>query len=277
LALRRAGHTVVGYSRRAVTRQRALEIGAIDEAVDFLTGAADADVVLLAPPVIAIRALLAELAPDLRSGTVVTDAASTKADVERWARASLPQGVHWVGSHPMAGKETAGIEHADGSLFDGRTWCVVPPPGAEPWAVERVAQLARATGARTIELDAQAHDRAVAAVSHLPFTVGAVIAHAVIDRESFPAIAPIAGTGLRDMTRLASGDAIMHRDICLTNRDNIVRELEHFSERLGDMIALLRQLPAADGVDTVDGSSSATELGDLFEHLKRSRDEWLRS
>jgi prephenate dehydrogenase len=287
LALRAAGHTVAGYARRESTRRLALERGAVDAAPATLAEAvAEAEVVLLAPPVLSMRELLAQVAPHLAPGAVVTDAASTKADVERWALALLPRGprgARWVGSHPMAGKETAGLEHADGTLFRGRTWCVVPPRGADPDAVALVARLARDTGARTLEIDAAAHDRAVAAVSHLPFMAAAAMARSVIARDRFGEMAPIAGTGLRDMTRLASGDAVMHRDICLTNRDNVIDELERYVARLNEAIALLRRQPDPDAAAAADaagepgdvGSPAAQELGAYFADLKTARDAWL--
>lgn len=219
-----------------------------------------------------MRDLLAQVAPHLRPGSVVTDAASTKADVERWALAVLPRDVHWVGSHPMAGKETAGIEHADGALFQGRTWCVVPPPDADEGAVATVTRLARDTGARTLKIDAAAHDCAVAAVSHMPFMASAAVAQSVIAQDRFDEIAAIAGSGLRDMTRLASGDPTMHRDICLTNRDNLIDELERYVQHLQNAIALLRRLPAPDAA--VDHSATA-DLGNYFTSLKTARDTWL--
>ena len=272
LALRAAGHHVLGYARREETRELARRLGAVDETPKTLAEAAQADVVLLAPPVLAIRGLLRELAPHLKEGTIVTDAASTKSDVERWAAETLPSGVRWVGGHPMAGKETSGLEHSDTSLFQGRTWCIVPPPEADPNAVRLVTRLAADAGASTLEIDAAAHDRAVAAVSHLPFTAAAALADAVICDEVFERAASIAGTGLRDMTRLASGDATMHRDIVLTNRDNLVASLERYVACLQDTLALLRRLPPA---DSADESPAAAEIGDYFASLKRARDAWL--
>ena len=272
LALRAAGHHVLGYARREETRALARDLGAADETPATLAETAKADVVLLAPPVLAIRGLLRDLAPYLNPGTVVTDAASTKSDVERWALETLPAGVRWVGGHPMAGKETAGLEHADAGLFGGRTWCIVPPPEADSDAVSVVTQLAMDTGARTLEIDAAAHDRAVAAVSHLPFTAAAALADSVICDEIFELVAPIAGTGLRDMTRLASGDETMHRDIVLTNRDNLVTALEGYVTSLQEAIALLRRLPAA---DVAEDSAVGAELGEYFARLKRARDSWL--
>lgn len=205
----------------------------------------------------------------------MTDAASTKAAVERWALDVLPAHVRWVGGHPMAGKETAGIEHADGTLFRGRTWCIVPPPAADPHAVALVTALARDTGAHTLEIDAASHDRAVAAVSHLPFVAAAALAHAVIGDASFEHISAIAGTGLRDMTRLASGDATMHRDIALTNRDNLVAQLEHYVACLHEVIALLRRVSKPDATGDAVDEPAVRELGAYFAGLKQARDVWL--
>ena len=244
-------------------------MGAVDEAPAALADAVKAEVVLLAPPVLAIRHLLREIAPHLTDGTVVTDAASTKRHVERWALESLPATVRWVGGHPMAGKETAGLEHADGALFRGRTWCIVPPPGADPDAVHVVTQLAGDTGARTLKIDAAAHDRAVSAVSHLPFTAAAALADAVICDPRFGEIAAIAGTGLRDMTRLASGDATMHRDIVLTNRDNLVDSLERYIACLQGALSMLKR------VSEDEDGDAARELGEYFARLKHARDAWL--
>jgi prephenate dehydrogenase len=266
LAWRAAGHTVVGYARRPETRRLALELGAADETPETLAGAARADVVVLAPPVLAVRDLMGALAPLLAPGTVVTDVASTKRCVERWAADLLPPGVAFVGGHPMAGKETAGIEHADGALFRARTWCVVPPPGADPAAVDVVRRLALDAGARPLRLEAATHDRAVAATSHLPFMAAAALCETVVAGDDFPRLAPVAGTGLRDATRLASGDPLMHRDICLTNRDFLVQSLEAYAARLAAAADLLRRLPEPD---------ATTELERYFAGLKGARDAWL--
>jgi prephenate dehydrogenase len=228
--------------------------------------------VVLATPVLAIRHLFSELGPLLAPGTIVTDAASTKADVERWAARFLPPQVRFVGGHPMAGKETAGIDHADGTLFRGRTWCIVPPPRADTAAVETVTRLAVDARATTVRMDAAAHDRAVAATSHLPFMASVALCRAVVTRPEFAQMAPVAGTGLRDTTRLASGDAVMHRDICLTNRDNLARELEAFAAHVADLATLVRRLPES---DSAAGDPALADLEHLFVRLKATRDGWL--
>lgn len=270
--MRATGHVVVGYARRPETRRRAREMGAADEVYDTLAKAVGGDVLLLATPVLAMRQLLIDVAPHVPAGTVVSDVASTKVHVERWARRYLPAHVRFVGGHPMAGRETAGIEYADGDLFRGRTWCIVPPMGAERTAVELVTRLAADTGATPLQLTAAGHDRAVAATSHLPFMAAATLCQAVIARDDFDQMAPMAGTGLRDTTRLASGDAFMHRDICLTNRDHLLRELEHFSDRLAEVTELVRRLPEP---DLAENSPELAELEAFFARLKHERDGWV--
>jgi prephenate dehydrogenase len=279
IAWRAAGHTVVGYARRPETRRLALERGAVDEVSETLAGLAGAEVVVLAPPVLAVRELLAGLAPWLSPGAVVTDVASTKRCIERWAAELLPPGVAFVGGHPMAGKETAGLEHADGALFRDRTWCVVPPAGVDGAAVRAVTRLALDAGSRPLPLGAEEHDRAVAATSHLTFVVATALCETVVAGEHFREQAPVAGSGLRDTTRLASGDPLMHRDICLTNRDFLVKALEAYAERLGAVTALLRRLP---GPEAFPGPAAAGVAGDAvadleryFDNLKVARDEWL--
>jgi prephenate dehydrogenase len=277
LAWRAAGHTVLGYARRPETRRLARERGAVDEATDTLAGLAGAEVVVLAPPVLAVRDLLAALVPWLTPGTVVTDVASTKRCVERWAADLLPPGVAFVGGHPMAGKETAGLEHAAGDLFRDRTWCVVPPAGAPGEAVRTVTRLALDAGARPLLLDAVEHDRAVAATSHLTFMVAAALCETVVAGEHFREQAAVAGSGLRDTTRLASGDPLMHRDICLTNRDFLVQALEAYAARIGAVTALLRRLPEPEAYPGA-GAAPARAVADLeryFDDLKVARDEWL--
>ena len=217
---------------------------------------------MLAVPVLATQAVFRQLAPQLTPGTIVTDVASTKARILGWAAELLPATVHFVGGHPMAGRETAGIEHAEATLFRGRTWCIVAPEAAPPAAVEAVTALATATGALPLALDAATHDAAVAATSHVPFLAAKALAEAVLMQPDWPRIQPLASTGLRDTTRLASGNALMHRDICVSNRAAILQQLDHFRERLDALATLIRE-----GDDE--------ELLAYFERLKTERDRFV--
>lgn len=272
-AWRQAGHLVTGWGPRLVTRDTALARGFVDAAPESLAeSVANSDVVVLAAPVLAIRQLLTDIAPHLSPGTVVTDVASTKASVEEWALGVLPASVEWVGGHPMAGRETAGIDHADHTLFNNRVWVVVPSNNARDVSVDRVVRLAIDAGSKVITMTAADHDVAVAQVSHVPFMISTALSDAVIGNSKFGEWAPVAATGLRDITRLASGDATMHRDICVTNRDNIVKGLEDVSAVLADLARQVRELP---NPATAIGSEELEVLDQTFRRIKYDRDGWL--
>ena len=262
LALRAAGYHVTGFARRPAVRQRALALDAVDVAATDLRETADAEIIVLAVPVLATQAVFRQLAPHLPPGAIMTDVASTKARILAWAADILPAGVHFVGAHPMAGKEMAGIEHADATLFRGRTWCIVAPDSTPPAAVAAVTALATATGALPLTLDAATHDAAVAATSHVPFLAAKALAEAAFMQPDWPRLQPLASTGLRDTTRLASGDPLMHRDICVSNRAAILQQLDHFRERLAALATLIRE-----------GDDEA--LLAYFEQLKTKRDRFV--
>ena len=272
-AWRQAGHLVSGWGPRLVTRDTALARGFVDAAPESLAETvANSDVVVLAAPVLAIRQLLTDIAPHLAAGTVVTDVASTKASVEEWALGVLPANVEWVGGHPMAGRETAGIDHADPTLFNNRVWVVVPSSNASDVSVGRVVRLATDAGSKVITMTAADHDVAVAQVSHVPFMISTALSDAVIGNRRFGEWAPVAATGLRDITRLASGDATMHRDICVTNRDNIAKGLEDVSAVLADLARQVRELP---NPASAIGSEELEVLDQTFRRIKYDRDGWL--
>jgi prephenate dehydrogenase len=272
-AWRSVGHHVVGWSRRDATVALAVARGIVDVGAPSASSAVEAaDVVVLAPPVLAMRALMCEISPALREGAIVTDVASTKEAPQQWASEFLPSYVRWVGAHPMAGREVSGLDHVDPELFRGRTWVVVPPANADHGAVDTVADLGRALGSRVIQMDASAHDDAVANVSHLPFMASTALSDAVIGSAHFDAWSDVAATGLRDLTRLASGDALMHRDICLTNRDRIADAMDRFAAAFASMATQVRSLPSA---DEAQGSATLEALGQTFERIKSDRDRWL--
>ncbi len=272
-AWKQAGHSVVGWGPRSITRHAARDRALVDEAPDTLAEAVSGvDVVVLAPPVLAIRQLLRDIAPHLAAGTVVTDVASTKSSVEEWALDILPANVEWVGGHPMAGRETAGLEHADSTLFRNRVWVVAPSISASDASVGRVVRLATDAGSKVIKMSAHDHDIAVAHVSHVPFMISTALSEAVIGNSRFGDWAPVAATGLRDITRLASGDATMHRDICVTNRDNIAKGLEDVSAVLADLARQVRGLPEP---ATALGSAELNVLDQTFRRIKHDRDGWV--
>lgn len=245
LALKAAGLQdveIVGHDRERANANRAQSIGAIDRAEHNLPRAvAGAGVVVIATPALAVREVLVQIAPEVDEGVIVTDTASTKAQIMRWAQELLPEGVSFVGGHPMAGKETHGVEHADGQMFRGRAYCICPSLSASESAVRTVLGLAKAVGAEPLFVDPEEHDQLAAAVSHLPLMMSAAIFNLLRSSPSWPDMAPMASSGFRDVTRLASGDPTMSHDIWVTNREAVIHwlarleaELQRFRNLLQD-------------------------------------------
>jgi len=221
--------TLTGVARRRKTLEEAAALHS-DGAPVFThlsqePGAvAGADLVILCTPVQTVMQQLADLAPCIAPGAVVTDVGSTKRMVMNAAATALPAEVFFVGGHPMAGSDRAGLLHARAGLYRGATWALCASAGAEA-AAERLSGLVETIGARPLRIDADLHDRLVALTSHLPHVVACALAAQVLgDPQGELARAFIAG-GFRDTTRIAAANTAMWRDICLTNRDNIVREL----------------------------------------------------
>ncbi|MEE9201936.1 MAG: prephenate dehydrogenase/arogenate dehydrogenase family protein [Dehalococcoidia bacterium] len=232
LALTAAGWEVTGFARHHHTAARALVRGAISREAEGLAEAVSgADLVVLATPISALPEVMDGIAPHLPPGAVVTDVASTKAQVMAWAAARLP-GVSFVGGHPMAGREKLGLEAAQAELFRGAAYCIVALPGTPAPAVERVKQMALAVGAIPLMLEATEHDYLVAGISHLPLLVATALVRAAAGDPAWPTLQRLAATGFRDTTRLASGSPEMGRDMALTNRQAILAWLDRFSREL---------------------------------------------
>src|SRR5690242_2004948 len=207
LALRRTGigRAISGYDALPGRAERVRELGAITAVAESPAAAvAGADLVVLAAPVLAMRELLRAIAPHLAPHALVTDLGSTKAEVVRWARETLPDPSRFVGGHPMAGKERAGIQAADAALFDGAVWCLTPDAGTAPDALARLCALVAALGARPLVLDPAQHDEAVAGASHLPLLTASALVLAVTAAPDWPDVGRLTAGGFRDTTRVAS-------------------------------------------------------------------------
>src|SRR6266568_1707115 len=182
----KAAQQVVGYDLGKGISDRARKIGAIDQPYSSLADAVrGADLVILATPVGAMRALLQNIAPALSPGVVVTDVASTKAQVISWAEEFLPSSASFVGGHPMAGKEVSGVDAADASLFQNRIYCLTPTARTRPAAINKVTALVEALGGRVRFLEPLEHDGQVAGVSHLPFIASIALVDAVAQSGSW--------------------------------------------------------------------------------------------
>jgi len=224
---------IVGHDREWGVGGRAKRLGAIDlDARLHEDAVEDAAVVVIATPVSQVKQTMKDIAPALSEGAVVTDTASTKRDVMRWANEYLPDNVSFVGGHPIAGKEKAGLDAAEATLFQGRPWAVIPSVRASEAAVSAVENLVRLVGAEPVIIDAEEHDSYLAAVSHVPLLAAAALFSLAAESPAWPDLAALAGPGFRDTTRLGSTNPDLGHDISLTNRENILHWLDRYIDEL---------------------------------------------
>jgi len=236
LALKKAGFAgqIVGFGRPA-TLEKARRRGAIDSGSSNLAEAvADAEVVYLSTPILTVLELMAKLPELVKSEALVTDAGSTKAVICQKGMELFPSRPWFIGGHPMAGKESTGVENADADLFQGARYALTPYSRHhldEPVAREFVGWLDR-IGARVLILDADLHDEIVTWTSHLPQLVSTALAVAVMENVKLPEDLELSGNGLRDASRLADSAYNVWRDICITNDENLERALTNFTQTL---------------------------------------------
>jgi len=264
-AWRRAGAatTVTGFDISPSALDTALARGLVDRtAADAAAAVEDADVVLLATPVGAMRQVLAAMAPRLPPQAIVTDVGSTKVGVIADADATLGAAIaRFVPAHPIAGRELPGVEHADADLFAGKRIIVTPTPRTDAAAVAAVERLFAAAGGRVERMDASEHDRIFAAVSHLPHLLSFALVAAIAEGADGRRKLGYGGAGFRDFTRIAAASPVMWRDICLANRDALGQELRQYR-------AVLERLQLA-----VD-ASDAEALHRTFELASTLRRQW---
>jgi prephenate dehydrogenase len=254
LALRDAGYSgkIIGVSSPATVRA-ALARGVIDEALSLAEAAAQADVIYLAQPIEKILETLDVIDALVRPGTLITDAGSTKVAIVARAAEKIERG-RFVGGHPMAGKETRGVESADATLFRGRPYVLTSPdPELEGW----IAKI----GAKLVRLDPADHDRWVALVSHLPQLISTALASLIDDA---PESARVAGPAAADLTRLALSPYDVWRDIFSTNAAAIDGALGAFIARLEELRVALREPQSGDGL-----KSAFERASQAAAHLRR--------
>ncbi len=242
LAFRQAdlAKQIAGYDANPNVTLRAKEREAITDICATVEEAVqEADLVVLATPVLAIPELLERISLVLKPGALVTDTASTKAQVLAWARALLPANVVFVGGHPMAGRECSGIEAAEVGLFEGCIYCLTPTEQTPSKAITRLSEVVTRMGAYPLALDAGRHDRLVAGISHLPFVLSTALVQTLGAAKDWPEMATLAASGYRDMSRLAAGSPTMYRDICLTNKEAILGWIDAVALQLDTIRSLI--------------------------------------
>ncbi|MFZ5964354.1 prephenate/arogenate dehydrogenase family protein [Thalassococcus sp. BH17M4-6] len=248
-AMKRRGlaGTVSGFARSAETRDTARRIGLCDTVCDSLADAVkDADLVVLAVPVGAMGEVAAEIAPHLKPGATVTDVGSVKRAVIDSVGPHIPDGVHFVPGHPLAGTEHSGPESGFATLFDNR-WCLlVPMPGSDPAAVATLRTYWEGLGSYVDEMEVDHHDLVLAVTSHAPHLIAYTMVGVADDlnRVTDSEVIKYSATGFRDFTRIAASDPTMWRDVFLNNKDATLEILGRFTEEL---FALQRAIRTGDG------------------------------
>jgi len=233
---------VVGAGSRPENLRLAVEMGAIHRFAESpAAGVAGADLVVIATPVSAIIPVLKEILPSIKPGAVVTDVGSAKAAIVRRAEKLLPPGISFVGGHPMAGSERAGVKGADPYLFENAFYLITPTAATAPQAVKTVKKLAGGVGAKVVEMEPERHDLVVAAVSHLPHLLAVTLVNTVAQLPESDLVLPLAAGGFRDTTRIVSGSPVMWRDIFMANRDRVLEMVRRFRAELVSFETLIEQ------------------------------------
>jgi cyclohexadieny/prephenate dehydrogenase len=262
-AMRRAGLAgeIVGHARSRTTRDKAVELGLIARAfANPAEAVKDADLVVFCTPIGAYAEIGQAIGPALKPGTIVTDVGSVKQAVIRDLGPVLPEGMHLVPGHPIAGTEHSGPESGFAELFDGRWTVLTPPPGTDEAAVEKVAELWRRCGSQVEIMEPGHHDMVLAITSHLPHLIAYTIVGTATDLEDSlkREVIKFSASGFRDFTRIAASDPVMWRDVFLNNREAVLEILGRFSE---DLSALQRAIRWGEG----------DKLEDLFTRTRAIR------
>ena len=262
---RKLARRVIGIGRSEPKLMRAKIRGAIDEyTLDFEHGAAEADLIVICTPVRTIVPTIDRMADSLKDGAIVTDVGSTKSEVVKQASAVMPDGRHFIGGHPMAGSEQAGVDAAFPDLFLGATYVLTPGVGTDLSVLGHMAAFVEALGAEAEIMTPEEHDEAAAVISHLPHAISAALLQLAEDshRQSSKTLRLAAGS-FRDLTRISDSPPDLWRDICLTNRKALIRAVGELQGALADFkMALMTE------------DESAIEA--FFQHAREIREAYLR-
>ncbi len=239
LALKRAGlvKRVIGYSKSPSTTEKAKRLGIIDTAAESaLLAVSGSDIVLIAVPVAATEATFNAIRHLIEPDVLVMDVGSTKRDVVDAARRVLKEKIaSFVPAHPIAGKEAAGIGHADATLYNGRQVILTPLPQTSPELLQKATDVWAGIGAQVLRMTPENHDAAFAAVSHLPHLLAYAYFNSVALQPAGRDFLTLAGPGFRDFTRIAASDVAVWRDILQSNREEILKQTARFRQSLEAM------------------------------------------
>ena len=265
LALKRAGlvKRVVGYSKSPSTTEKARKLGVIDIAAESaLLAVSGSDIVLVSVPVAATESTFKAVRDLIDPGVLVMDVGSTKRDVVEAARRVLKERIgSFVPAHPIAGKESSGIEAADAQLYAGCQVILTPLPQTRAEMVQKATDVWSAIGCHVLKMSPENHDSAFAAVSHLPHLLAFAYYSAVAKQRAGRDFLSLAGPGFRDFTRIAASDPVMWRDVLMSNREEILKQSQRFRLTL-------------DALEHVMKMGNQEALEDLIRSASESRAAW---
>lgn len=259
LKRRKLAARVEGFVRREASVRECEKLGVVDQAhLDLATAVRGADLIVLCTPLAQMRELAERMRPDVSRDAIVTDVGSVKASVVKELEPIFP---NFIGSHPMAGAEKTGPGAATADLFRDAICVITPTAQSKPELVQRIEQLWQRVGGVVRRLSPEAHDELVSRSSHLPHVLAAELVNFVLGPDRAKDQGMLCANGFRDTTRIASGSPEMWRDIALSNREHLVRELAAFT---ADLEEFRRALEQAD----------AQRIERFFAEAKKRRDQW---
>ena len=261
LALKRAGlvKRVIGYSKSPSTTEKAKKLGVIDMAAESaLLAVSGSDIVLIAVPVSATEATFKAIRHLVEPGVLFMDVGSTKRDVIDAARRVLKERVcSFVPAHPIAGKEVAGIGHADANLYTNRQVILTPITPTRAELVQKATDVWAAIGSQVLRMTPENHDAAFAAVSHLPHMLAFAYFNSVARQPAGRDFLSLAGPGFRDFTRIAASDPTVWRDILMSNREELLKQSMRFRHTLDAMEHVIKTGNVEALEDLIRGASDA--------------------
>ena len=257
---------ITGLCRTEASMRRAMELGAVDLATsDVATVVGEADIIFLSPPVLQIVPMVERILPYLKSGAILTDAGSTKQFIWHELKRILPNDVFYIAGHPMTGREKSGVDAASKDLFRGKAYVIAEDTGAPAEAKAKLMNVLRLTEANFLEIDIAKHDRCASIISHVPHLAAAALVTLLNNAgDDFDSCLKLVGGGFKDTTRIASSNADMWADICMTNGDAIANHLRDLQGILGKVI---------DAIDAKDRQA----VHDYFAASKACRDKILET
>ena len=259
---RNLAKAVFGYGRDQSRLEEAQKSNVIDAFSTNIKEAIDeANIVVIATPVGTFKDILDQIEPLISSNVIITDVGSTKSDIVNIVNDVLrDKSGCFIPAHPIAGKERSGFEVSDSKLYDGKKVIITPQETNSPESIDVIDQMWKNVGADVDFMSAESHDNLLGMTSHLPHMLAFSLVNYLVDQN--PNASIYAGGGFKDFSRIASGDAIMWRDICLQNKNQIMNHLKGYQSTLDDLLEAIND-------------EDSEKLGQLFTTAKKTRDSWL--